>query len=497
MNEKREEIAANLLYWRHSPENFVKDLWKIDLDKWQENVLRCLGENKKIIRISLQSSAGTGKSAVLAWSSLWFLLVHGGKLNSPKGICFSLTNDNLQANLWTEIKKWLGSNQLLSSLFTVSSNRLYLKDDETHVLTARSFSQNASDEEKGRVLSGMHSNFPFFIMDETGNIPSSLLDTVEQAFGDANIIKGLAIQAGNPTSRSGMLYKATKRTHLWNCFEVTSDPKDPNRSTRISKAYAQSKIDELGRDNSWVQIFILGKFPAKSLQQLIGDDEFDASVSLNLRDGGKLAEVRAGIDVAREGGDETIIAIRHGLIVRTVIPVHIIDGDEFAAHLIHLRDLHGIEKFFIDDTGGYASSIVDSMIRLGEPLIRVKSNSTANDKERYVNRRSEMYFEFAKWLRRGGKLPNDMRLKEELTSIETHYKGNKLMLEGKDEIKKKIHRSPDRSDAIALTFALPELNKLTLVGRGSSIFEDFSKYPVKEENPLEYDEELDYVDMEK
>ena len=73
------------------------------------------------------------------------------------------------------------------------------------------------------------------------------------------------------------------------------------------------------------------------------------------------------------------------------------------------------------------------------------------------NKRAEMYFLLAEWVKRGGCLPNRPGLKKELTAPTYYLKNGKFMLEPKDQIKDRLGFSVDEADALALTFALPEM----------------------------------------
>jgi hypothetical protein len=63
----------------------------------------------------------------------------------------------------------------------------------------------------------------------------------------------------------------------------------------------------------------------------------------------------------------------------------------------------------------------------------------------------------AEWVKRGGALPNDPELAKELTTPTYTHQNGKLRLEEKEQIKKRLGFSPDKGDALALTFALPDM----------------------------------------
>ena len=69
-----------------------------------------------------------------------------------------------------------------------------------------------------------------------------------------------------------------------------------------------------------------------------------------------------------------------------------------------------------------------------------------------------MWDELREWLcgEQNVSLPDDDSLFSELCSVGKKYDSRgRLLLEEKDEIKKRLGRSPDKADALALTFAAP------------------------------------------
>ena len=82
-------------------------------------------------------------------------------------------------------------------------------------------------------------------------------------------------------------------------------------------------------------------------------------------------------------------------------------------------------------------------------------NGKADD-SRYANKRCEMWFRMVKWIQSGGVLPQDSDLLKELPGTTYCFKGGALWVEDKDQMKQRVGYSPDKSDALALTFAHEE-----------------------------------------
>jgi hypothetical protein len=115
----------------------------------------------------------------------------------------------------------------------------------------------------------------------------------------------------------------------------------------------------------------------------------------------------------------------------------------------------GSELELIDGTGGFGSGVVDSMIQAGVSPMEIHFSGEPSDKK-YLNRRAEMWFNMAKWIKRGGAIPKDSQLAKELLTPTYCFQNGRFQIEPKEQIKKRLGFSPDKADALALTFAIPE-----------------------------------------
>jgi hypothetical protein len=77
---------------------------------------------------------------------------------------------------------------------------------------------------------------------------------------------------------------------------------------------------------------------------------------------------------------------------------------------------------------------------------------------RYVNMRAQMWMEMADWVKTGC-MPHIAEMVAELTTPTYFFSKGKFQIEAKDQVKKRLGRSPDLADALALTFALPDTPK--------------------------------------
>jgi hypothetical protein len=100
----------------------------------------------------------------------------------------------------------------------------------------------------------------------------------------------------------------------------------------------------------------------------------------------------------------------------------------------------------------------------------------------------------AKWLQAGGCLPNHPELKTDLcTPTYSFNAAGKLVLEGKDEIKKRGLRSTDLADALALTFAERVTPKgLSIGSRVRSAVADYDRWlSARTAYPLSFEGDYD------
>lgn len=448
--------------WRLNPVQFVKDNFGVTPDIWQEMALRAfVSKDHDKIRISLQACAGPGKSAVLAWCGWLFLSCYGEVGEHPKGAALSVTWDNLKDNLWVELAKWQHRSPYLSGAFTWTQTKIFANDHkETWFLSARSYPKGADSETLGKTLSGLHSKYVLFLIDESGDIPPQIAKTAEQAVGETLGRKGFikVLQAGNPISLEGLLYASSKDAN-WHKIRITGDPDDPSRSPRIDKEWAREQIDKYGEDDPWVMSYILGRFPLSSINSLLSVDEVEDAMqrTYQLSDFA-YAQKRLGVDVAREGLDSTVIFPRQGLMSYKYVRMRGATGPDIAARVTMAKAKWGSEMEYIDNTGGFGSSVIDFLLQSGKSPVGINFSSRPLD-EKYYNKRAEMWMRMAEWVKRGGALPRCEILKKELTTPTYSFKKGRLILEDKDQIKKRLGFSPDIADALALTFAEVEMPK--------------------------------------
>lgn len=405
-------------------------------------------------------------------------------------IATSITGDNLRDGLWAEMAKWQQRSRLLMEAFTWTKTRIFANDHpDTWFMSARQWSKSSDSMQQADTLAGLHADYILFLIDEVGGVPDAVAVAAEAALSTG--IECKLIIAGNPTNLSGPLYRAcTSEASLWKVIEITGDPDDPKRSSRIDIKWAREQIAKYGRDNPWVLINVFGKFPPSSLNALLGPDDMEAAFRRSVTpDSYAAARKILGVDVARQGSDSTVIAPRQGIVGFKPRVLRIADTIQIAGEVAKAIRNWGAEVVNIDATGGWGYGVIDTLRSWGHTVNDINFSSKAFDRQ-FANRRAEMAWNFAAWVKQGGCLPDMPELREEATAITyTHTEsGDKLILEDKDIIKERLGRSPDLFDAFSLTFAIPTPAKTPLeMILDAGGFAHRANNQVEDYDPLRYD----------
>lgn len=469
MDDQTEQQALlKLSQWKAEPVQFVREAFGVEPDAWQIVVLNWYRDGKR--RIAMQACKGPGKTCVLAWIILHFMLFENAQIAA-----ISNSGANARNNLWKEIAIWRDKSIWLKSAYVMTATRIYApsitgrfdpkenKDYErTWFCEMRTWSKTADDAVVAQTLQGLHADYVMVILDESGGMPDGIMVAAEgvlanQSPGDGK--RSHIIQAGNPTMLQGPLYAAARaQRSLWEVMAITGDPENPNRTPRLSLNWCNEQIRMHGRNHPYVLVNVMGEFPPSSLNGLFDLNKVAAAIGrhLPLSSFDKAAKI-IGVDVARFGDDLTVIYPRQGLAAFEPLMMRKAHPDDVAGQVATLMQEWDADSVMVDATGGYGDGVIDSLARIGITAIRVEFAGKPI-KPKFYNKRAEILWNLCEWINNGGAIaPGEWakELTEELTAITYTFIGDKILIEPKEDIKLKIGRSPDYSDALACTFAFP------------------------------------------
>lgn len=180
--------------------------------------------------------------------------------------------------------------------------------------------------------------------------------------------------------------------------------------------------------------------------------------------------VKCGVDVARFGDDKSVLTVRDN---RIVYPQEVwgkLDTMQTAGkvkdHVLTWNQANTkrpIEQIAVDVIG-IGAGVVDRLNEFEElqgiQIVGVNSSLKLDDGRNY-NLRARIWREGRDWLdpKNGPvSLPNDQELQVDLTALHYEYRNSLLLMESKDDAKKRGIKSPDRADSLMLTFAEPVIS---------------------------------------
>ena len=488
MSNETQQAIDSIARWGRDPVAFCREVCRIEPDAWQVEVLEALLTND---RICLCASKGPGKSLILAIIAWWFLVTKP----HPKVIATSITGDNLRDGLWSEMSKIQQRSDLLKKNFIVGAEQItMIESAKTWFMSARTWAHGADAVQQGNTLAGIHADHVLFVVDEAGDIPDAVVASAEAGLANSSEEHGRTAKlviAGNPTRLSGPLYRATtSESDLWYVKRISGDPDDPNRAPRVSLAWAEAQIRKFGRNNPWVLVNVFGQFPPSQSNALLGIEEVAASMlrespSAIASDDETVPPRILGVDVARFGDDRTVIFAREGRNAFAPWVFRNLDTQQVADEVKKVMDKWQPDAVFIDD-GGVGGGVTDRLRALGQAVVGVNFGSAAQEPE-YANKRMEMWYRMANWLKHeDGTLPNDEELKAELVAPTYDFdEKQRMLLESKKKMKARGLPSPDKADALVLTFAHNVIakprNQLRIPGeREQRVLHDHNPFAVTE-----------------
>ena len=476
MSETLADVKAAVARWHDDPLLFAVENFQVEPDPWQVEALEAIARDD-VRQLALKACKGPGKTALLAWIIWWFLSTR----EQSKIGATSITEANIDTNLWPELSKWQARSPFLKAGFTWTSSRVFRTlAPGNWFAVKRTWPKSGDQQQQADALAGIHADHVMFVLDESGGIPQAVMVTAQAVLSTSGS-EAKVVQAGNPTHTTGPLYQACvrERDH-WYVITITGDPDDPKRSSRISLEWARQQIALYGRDNPWVQVNVLGEFPPSSINSLLGVEEVEAAMRRHLRkDQYDWAQRRIGVDVARFGDDATVLFPRQGPAGFKAQDMRKADSVAIAARIAVAAERFEPELIFIDDTGTWGKGAIDICTNAGLPIVPVVYHGKAPD-PRYKNMRSYMWMKGAEAIKNGGSLPMIPEMVAELVEPTYSFVNGQFLLEPKDDIKARIGKSPDYADAYMQTYALPEQPRdLGLPGRpkrNRTIPDDYNPY---------------------
>ncbi|HCF0639288.1 TPA: terminase [Pseudomonas aeruginosa] len=440
--------------------------------EWQRQVMNDIASHLsnadtryQPLMISIASGHGIGKSAEMGMLLNWGM----STCEDCKVVVTANTDNQLRTKTWPEISKW----------FRLAINRHWFNITATKVASVDpdhtdSWKADAVpwSEHNTEAFAGLHNKGKriILIFDEASNIADKVWEVAEGALTDEQT-EIIWLAFGNPTRNVGRFRECFRKfRHRWVQRQIDSRTVDGTNKDQIAKWAA-----DYGEDSDFFKVRVRGLFPSSSDLQFIGTGLVDAAMARVVTEAMvSHAPVVIGVDPSWSGDDEFAIYLRQGLHSKLISTYQKSDDDVLMAQRIaQLEDQYKADAVFVDF--GYGTGIVSAARAMGRNWTLVQFGGASSDPA-MLNKRGEIWNAMKEWLKAGGEL-NDQQTADEISAPEYRVKlDGKIVLEDKAELKKRAGISPNRADALALTFSFPVVKKSFYAGNGGhqSTYDPFS-----------------------
>lgn len=424
----------------------------LGLHTWagQNRIARSVLENE---RTACRTGQKTGKSTTAAALAIWWVLTR------PRGICLitAPAGHQLSNILWPEIQRLYASARMpLGGVLSKTWEHGWRLPGDRRI-----FGVSTDDPRKLQGVSGANQ---LIIVDEASGFEEKLFGSLLGNMAGG----GKLLAISNPNEAGGTFYEAfTSKQEFWSTIHLSSE-ETPNYVERrevipglAGYDYIEARRREWGEDSPLFQVRVKGNFPSQSSDSVVGIGLVEAA-GKRYDETPEGDTLELGVDVARFGDDESVIQPRRG---RKALPVQAVNGfDNVAvAGLVRqtINDLRrkGERVRIKVDGSGNGSGVVDVLRawnnegRLGEfvEIVDVNVSNVADAEDEFERLRDQLWWGIRTWLAEGGALPPDSKRDGELTAVKYGFDSRgRIKVESKKDLKKRLGRSPDRADALAL-----------------------------------------------
>lgn len=442
---------------------FAEVVLGVVLEDWQYDVLLALDEGET--RISIRSGNGAGKTCLLAIIILHYIIFR----NDVKVPVTAPSSGQLQDGLIPETRKWMKKlPDFLRCQIETTKDRIYRVDspDENFV------SFRTARKENPEVLQGIHATFVMCVVDEASGVPDTIY---EAAQGTMSTPGSIFIMISNPTRLSGYFFKSHHRGKAgWRTFHVTSFD-----TSRVDQTFVDQIERDYGKTSDQYRVKVLGEFPSREENTLIGNDVVLAAFKRNILV--TAGERRVwGLDVGR-GGDLSALVERAGPVFTKVKTQNYSDTMQTVGWVKREWDETPEplrpEAIYVDSIG-IGAGVADRLRELSLPAIDVNVAETASLSGKYMRLRDELWWNIKKLFEGMAcsvMLPPeteqyvyDMIESELCAPLQKFTSSGKDAVESKQEMRSRGVPSPNVADAMCLTTAYEGAIGAGASGSGSS-----------------------------
>ena len=413
-----------------------------------------LDDNNRYLLEDFTVTHNTGKTAATSCLIYWFLSMQG----DAKCPVVGPTQGQLKNVLWKEIMFWYHrrteageytyKDPFRSNFECLASEIKY--DGGVATAYQKVSPRNADSGTLQAVLSGEHYPNMMICVDEASSIPPDVFLPIEGTLTTRN---SFLLMLFNPTKTSGYAYDShfhsESSKHFiklhWNAEE--SELVSPEFLASLEQKYG-------GKESNNYRVSVLGIPPSSDDNSLIPYIWVnDAKERFVLKEGRSIL----GVDVARTGGDSTIVCVRYGAHVEKFIKINKIDTVDTASAVLKIAEEYDSEYITVDSLG-IGAGLYDILRRTFPKTYAVEFSRGSRD-PKFRILRDELYFKLRGLFEKGRiAIPEDEDLSVQLSTIRYSDENGKIKIEPKDKIRQRLGGdSPDYADSLAISLYVDDI----------------------------------------
>lgn len=447
MNEQQKEFEALIALYMRDITVFAKSVLNVHLTPKQEEICRAFQDNRTI---TVKASVGLGKTACLAVLIWWALCTH----DELQFTIFGPSEGTLKSTIWKELQKYHDNmSEPFRSMFDVAATRI----SRTFNPSTCFAEYRLASAENISAARGIHSRNNFCAVDEATGVDDIVFtDALVNILSDENA-KLLLIS--NPSSSSGFFART------WLDPDMSPKWAHVHGSYRDKYNFRQEDLELQasiygGPTSRAYRVYIEGEFPLSDVDGLISRELIDFAVqSYSDVKPATDSPIIWGLDPAGAGKDSSALIIRQDNKILDVKQWQGLDPTQLA---YKIRDLYQATPkaerpaVISVDSNGLGYGVWSNLKDWGLPAHECNSaKSPTRNPERYHRLRDQLWWEMRDWIHSENVgIINNPKLIEELATPTYQDGTGKIKVEDKKSIKKRLGRSPDFADALALTFAV-------------------------------------------
>jgi hypothetical protein len=433
--------------YRYDPARFFREVLGVEPWHKQVEVLEALVPDRA--RVSVKSGHKVGKSNLGAGAALWFYCC----FPDARVIMSSVTDRQVNQILWRELRM-------------LHARSKYPLDGDLHELARSGLKSEDFREVVGftakeaEAVAGISGRHLLYILDEASGIPDVIFEAIEgNRAGGARVL-----MLGNPTRVEGEFFRShTDKREFYRTFTVSSEETPnviegrevvPGLATR---EWVEEKLQEWGEESALFQVRVRGNFARQDASTVIPLYLVDEAEQ-RWEDTPAEGRLHLGVDVARFGDDDSVAIPRRGYKALEVVSWHGLNEQQLAAQVIQVVRRHRSPRepkaaVKVDACGGIGVRVVGYLHAYQDEIevIPVNVSERARLPGEFPLLRDQLWFALRDWLKEGGAIPEDAKLAAELVAPRFEFDNRqRRKVESKDELRKRLKRSPDRADALVL-----------------------------------------------